>query len=99
MSAGAPETGSETGTWAVILKWAKGYAAPPHKHLAPAHTYIIKGKLQVRVGQGQVEYGKLVSQLARTHYSRALSVVMWEMPEVDHSAELRKMRLLLESLL
>jgi len=41
-------TGSETGTWAVILKWAKGYAAPPHKHLAPAHTYIIKGKLQVR---------------------------------------------------
>ena len=21
-------TGSETGTWAVILKWAKGYAAP-----------------------------------------------------------------------
>jgi anti-sigma factor ChrR (cupin superfamily) len=41
-------TGSETGTWAVILKWAKGYSAPPHKHLAPAHTYIIKGKLQVR---------------------------------------------------
>jgi anti-sigma factor ChrR (cupin superfamily) len=41
-------TGAETGTWAVILKWAKGYVAPPHKHLAPAHTYIIKGKLQVR---------------------------------------------------
>jgi anti-sigma factor ChrR (cupin superfamily) len=41
-------TGSETGTWAVILKWAKGYVAPAHKHLAPAHTYIIKGKLQVR---------------------------------------------------
>jgi anti-sigma factor ChrR (cupin superfamily) len=41
-------TGSETGTWAVILKWAKGYVAPAHKHLAPAHTFIIKGKLQVR---------------------------------------------------
>jgi anti-sigma factor ChrR (cupin superfamily) len=41
-------TGSETGAWAVLLKWAKGYVAPPHKHLAPAHTFIIKGKLQVR---------------------------------------------------
>lgn len=41
-------TGSETGTWAVILKWAKGYVAPAHKHLAPAHTFIIKGRLQVR---------------------------------------------------
>ena len=41
-------TGSETGTWAVVLKWAKGYVAPAHKHLAPAHTFIIKGRLQVR---------------------------------------------------
>lgn len=41
-------TGGETGTWAVLLKWAKGYVAPAHKHLAAAHTFIIKGKLQVR---------------------------------------------------
>ena len=41
-------TGSESGAWAVRLKWAKGYVAPAHKHLAPAHTFIIKGKLQVR---------------------------------------------------
>ena len=41
-------TGSETGTWAVLLKWAKGYVAPAHKHLAAAHTYILKGRLQVR---------------------------------------------------
>ena len=41
-------TGSESGTWAVLLKWSKGYVAPAHKHLAAAHTFIIKGKLQVR---------------------------------------------------
>ena len=30
--------------------WKKGYAAPPHKHLAGAHVYILSGKLQVRDG-------------------------------------------------
>ena len=43
-------TGSETGTWAVLLKWKKGYSAPPHKHLSAAHTFILSGKLQVRTG-------------------------------------------------
>ena len=43
-------TGSESGTWAVLLKWAKGYVAGPHKHLAGSHTFILKGKLQVRDG-------------------------------------------------
>ena len=58
-----------------------------------------KDKLQVRVGQGQIEYGKLVTQLSRVHYNRGLTVHLTEMPEVDHAAEMRKMRLLLESLL
>ena len=56
-------------------------------------------KFQVRVGQGQVEYGRLVTQLNKHNYNRALSVDMAAMPEVDQSAEMRKMRLLLESLL
>lgn len=43
-------TGSETGTWAVLLKWKKGYSAPPHKHLSAAHTFVLSGKLQVRTG-------------------------------------------------
>ncbi|HVN29585.1 MAG TPA: cupin domain-containing protein [Candidatus Binataceae bacterium] len=43
-------TGSETGTWAVLLRWKKGYSAPPHKHLSAAHTFILSGKLQVRTG-------------------------------------------------
>lgn len=58
-----------------------------------------KDSFQVRVGQGLVEYGRLVTQLNKFNYNRALCVDMGPMPEVDHSAEMRKMRLLLESLL
>ncbi len=58
-----------------------------------------KDKLQVRVGQGEVEYGRLLSQLSKFNYNRGLSVHMTEMEGVDHAAEMRKMRLLLESLL
>lgn len=42
--------GPETGRWAVLLKWRKGYVAPPHKHLSAAHTFIMSGRLQVRDG-------------------------------------------------
>jgi sugar phosphate isomerase/epimerase len=58
-----------------------------------------RDQLQVRVGQGEVEYGRLITQLAKVNYNRALSVNITEIPGVDHAAELRKMRLLLESLL
>ncbi len=56
-------------------------------------------RLQVRVGQGEVEYGRLVTQLNKFHYHRALCVDMAPVPGVDQNAEMRKMRLLLESLL
>ena len=55
--------------------------------------------LQVRVGQGEVEYGRLINQLRKRRYNRALSVRIREDEEVDHFVEMRKMRLLLESLL
>lgn len=58
-----------------------------------------KDQLQVRVGQGEIDYGKLISQLAQEGYNRALSVNIREMPDVDQMVELRKIRLLLESLL
>ncbi len=58
-----------------------------------------KDQLQVRVGQGDVEYGRLVNQLNKVRYDRALCVDMSAMPGVDQLAEMRKMRLLLESLL
>jgi sugar phosphate isomerase/epimerase len=59
-------------------------------------------KLQVRVGQGQIEYGRLITQLAKVKYNRALCVQLVEQdqdPDIDQMAEMRKMRLLLESLL
>ena len=60
-----------------------------------------KEKFQVRIGQGEVEYGRLTTQLSRFNYNRALCVHMpdFDDPSIDHAAELRKLRLLLESLL
>ena len=57
-------------------------------------------RLQVRVGQGQVEYGRIVSQLARAHYGRALSVDIHDQPEPDYpmEPEVRKLKFLLESM-
>ena len=58
-----------------------------------------KDALQVRVGQGEIEYGRLVAQLEQQKYNRALAVDIRELPDIEHFGELRKMRLLLESLL
>ena len=40
------------------------------------------GKLQVRVGQGEVEYGRIISQLQRHRYDRLLSVALHDVAEV-----------------
>lgn len=66
-----------------------------HVHLRDTR----KDELQVRVGQGQVEYGRIIAQLEKEGYNRGLSVYITPMEGVDHHAELRKLRLLLESLL
>jgi len=66
-----------------------------HVHLRDS----TKDALQVRIGQGEIEYGRLINQLRKVHYNRALSVHLDTLPDVDHTGEMRKMRLLLESLL
>lgn len=58
-----------------------------------------KDAMQVRVGQGEVEYGRLVTQLNMHRYGRALCVDIRPLADTDQIGELRKMRLLLESLL
>ena len=58
-----------------------------------------KEKLQVRVGQGIIDYNKLINQLGKVSYQRALVVDIPVQDDVDHMGEMRKMRLLLESLL
>ena len=76
-------------SWEPILKYVS------HVHLRDTKP----DAFQVRIGQGNVEYGKLVQQLERVGYRRALSAHMPPLEGVDQVAELRKMRLLLESLL
>jgi sugar phosphate isomerase/epimerase len=85
------------------------YITGPHQggHIDKVMKYVqhvhlrdsTKQKLHVRIGQGEVDYGKLIQQLERVNYDRALSVHMTPLEGFDHRAELRKMRLLLDSLL
>jgi sugar phosphate isomerase/epimerase len=55
---------------------------------------------QVRVGQGEVEYGRLISQLARFNYNRLLTVDIRDSadPPFPMEPEVRKLKYLLESL-
>ena len=68
------------------------------------HTHLRDStlqSLQVQVGLGELDYTRLISQLRRQGYSRALSVEI--LPAVDNAAErpleLRKLRMLLDTLL
>ncbi|MDO5308117.1 MAG: TIM barrel protein [Planctomycetia bacterium] len=56
-------------------------------------------KFQVQIGQGELEYNRLVAQLNRQGYSRALCIDLAPLPNIDQDSELRKMRLLVESIL
>jgi sugar phosphate isomerase/epimerase len=57
-------------------------------------------QFQVRVGQGEVEYGRIVSQLARYDYNRGLTVDIRETADMPYAMEpeVRKLKYLLESL-
>jgi sugar phosphate isomerase/epimerase len=59
------------------------------------------GEFQVRVGQGEIEYGRVVGQLERHGYNRALTVSILDSLDnpFDVEVEVRKLKLLLESLL
>lgn len=58
-------------------------------------------EFQVRIGQGDVEYGRIVNLLERHGYVRGLTVSIFDRPEntFDVEVEVRKLKLLLESLL
>jgi sugar phosphate isomerase/epimerase len=66
-----------------------------HVHLRDSK----KDALQVRVGQGEIDYGRLITQLQNVGYEQALSIDMQPMEGIDMRHELRKLRLLLDSLL
>jgi len=75
-------------SWDLILQYVC------HVHLRDTKP----DAFQVRVGQGNVEYGRIVSQLSRVGFNRGLCAHLPPMADVDQVGELRKMRLLLETL-
>ena len=58
-----------------------------------------KDELNVQIGQGEVDYGSLINLLRNVNYDGALATAIVELDGIDFSSEMRKMRLLLESLL
>jgi sugar phosphate isomerase/epimerase len=58
-------------------------------------------QFQVRVGQGEVEYGRIISMLARFDYERILTVEIRDIPDgaFPMEPEVRKLRYLLESMI
>jgi sugar phosphate isomerase/epimerase len=80
----------------------KGYdqVFPHVRHVHLRDTGRGPNQFQVRVGQGEVEYGRIVSQLLRHGYDRVLSVDIRPIPEMPYAMEpeVRKLKYLLESL-
>ena len=73
----------------------------PHvRHVHLRDTGKAPGKFQVRVGQGEVEYGRIISVLQRHRYDRLLSVAIQDVADAPFAmeTEVRKLKFLLESL-
>jgi sugar phosphate isomerase/epimerase len=73
---------------------------PLVRHVRLRDTGIRPGEFQVRVGQGELEYGRVISHLDRFRYDRALTVDIRDVPDCGFPAEpeVRKLKYLLESL-
>jgi sugar phosphate isomerase/epimerase len=73
---------------------------PYVRHVCLRDTGRGPNQFQVRVGQGEVEYGRIISQLARHNYDRLLSVDIHDIPDAPFAMipEVRKLKYLLESL-
>ena len=69
-----------------------------HTHLRDTGRH--PGQFQVRVGQGEIEYGRIVTQLERFDYDRLLTVDIHDVPDASFvmESEVRKLKYLLESL-
>ena len=76
----------------------KVYPFVRHVHLRD--TRRSADRFQVRIGQGEVEYGRIVNQLARHGYNRLLTVAVHDFAEAPYpmDTEVRKLKYLLESL-
>ena len=70
------------------------------RHVHLRDTGKAPGKFQVRVGQGEVEYGRLITGLQRHRYDRLLTVAIHDVADAPFAmeTEVRKLKFLLESL-
>jgi sugar phosphate isomerase/epimerase len=70
------------------------------RHVRLRDTGGEPGQFQVRVGQGQMEFNRVVSQLERYRYNRVLSVDVQPHPNLAApvESEVRKLKYLLESM-
>jgi sugar phosphate isomerase/epimerase len=73
---------------------------PYIKHVHLRDSGKAPGKFQVRVGQGEIEYGRIINQLERQDYDRLLSVSIQDVADAPFAmeTEVRKLKFLLESL-
>jgi sugar phosphate isomerase/epimerase len=64
-------------------------------------TGTAPGEFQVRVGQGKIDYARIVNMLQRHGYNRSLTVSIIDRPDnpFDREVEVRKLKLLLETLI
>jgi sugar phosphate isomerase/epimerase len=74
---------------------------PYVQHVRLRDTNGKTDQFQVRIGQGEIEYGRIVTQLARYNYTRLLSVDIHDQPPPPYPMppEVRKLKYLLESLI
>ncbi|MCI0700524.1 MAG: sugar phosphate isomerase/epimerase [Planctomycetia bacterium] len=70
------------------------------RHVRLRDTGRTPDQFQVRIGQGEIEYGRIISQLDRFRYDRALTVDIRDVPDSPFPVEpeVRKLKYLLESL-
>jgi sugar phosphate isomerase/epimerase len=73
---------------------------PLVRHLRLRDTGHTPEQFQVRIGQGELEYGRLITQLEMCGYDRALSVDVRDVADSPFPVEpeVRKLKYLLESL-
>jgi sugar phosphate isomerase/epimerase len=80
----------------------KNYDAlyPYVKHVQLRDTGRGPHQFQVRVGQGEIEYGRILAHLARYQYDRVLTVDIHDVADAPFAMqpEVRKLKYLLESL-
>jgi sugar phosphate isomerase/epimerase len=80
-------------------EWDAVYPYVQNVHLRD--TGKAPGEFQVRIGQGEIDYSRVVNQLERHGYDRSLTVSILDRYDntFDVEVEVRKLKLLLESLL